>query len=226
MFRVQGDAVLNLQSAVVQNWLEASGEILNGPDYFPPSSNAGNTPALVIGSTPTTSGSTAARVFFQVLIGAARKSIYITTPYFVPDAGARDELVHALRDRHVAVHILVPGPSTDHPSIRYTSRSMYGDLLRAGAQIYEYEPSMVHAKIMVVDGAWSVVGSTNFDPRSFGIDEEDNLAALDPQLAQRLIQDFENDTKASRHVSYEQWKKRPLYERAFEWLGALWQKQQ
>ena len=226
MFRVQGDAVLGLQSAVVQNWLEASGEILNGPEYFPPAGNPGGTPALVVGSTPTTSGSTGARVLFQVLIAAARKSIYITTPYFVPDSSARDELVRALRDRNVAVHILVPGPSTDHPSIRYTSRSMYGDLLRAGAQIHEYEPSMLHAKIMIVDGIWSLVGSTNFDPRSFGIDEEDNVAVLDPQLAQKLTQDFEGDTQASRHVTYELWKKRPVYERAFEWLGALWQRQQ
>ncbi len=226
MFRVQGDAVLGLQSAVVQNWLEASGEILDGPENFPPPVAAGNTPALVLASTPTTSGATRARILYQVLLAAARKSIYITTPYFVPDSSARDELVRAIRDRHVDVNILVPGPTTDHPSIRYTSRSMYGDLLRAGAHIYEYEPSMLHAKIMIVDGTWAVVGSTNFDPRSFGIDDEDNLAALDPQLAQKLTQDFENDTKVSRHVTYEQWRKRPPYERAFEWLGALWERQQ
>jgi cardiolipin synthase A/B len=144
----------------------------------------------------------------------------------VPDSSARDELVRAMRERHVSVNILVPGPKTDHPSIRSTSRSTYGDLLRAGAHIYEYEPSMLHAKIMTVDGTWVVVGSTNFDPRSFGIDEEDNLAALDPPLAGKLIQDFENDTRVSRKVTYEQWKKRPPYERALEWLGALWQRQQ
>ncbi len=226
MFRVQGDAVLGLQSAVVQNWLEASGEVLDGPEYFPPSSSAGTTPALVVASTPTSSGATRARILFQVLLAAARKSIYITTPYFVPDASARNELLRAVRDRHVAVNILVPGPKSDHPSIRSTSRSMYGDLLRAGARIYEYEPTMLHAKIMVVDGEWVVVGSTNFDPRSFGIDDEDTLAALDPELAQKLIADFENDTRSSRRVTYEQWKNRPPYERALEWFGALWERQQ
>jgi cardiolipin synthase len=226
MFRVEGDVVLGLQSAVVQNWLEASGEILDGPDYFPSATNAGSTPALVIASTPTTSGATRARILFQVLLSAARKSIDITTPYFVPDSSARNELVRAMRERHVTVRILVPGPKNDHPSIRHTSRSMYGDLLRAGAHIYEYTPTMLHAKIMVVDGAWVLVGSTNFDPRSFGIDEEGNLAALDPPLAQTLTAEFDNDLKSSRQVSYEQWKNRSPYERALEWLGALWQRQQ
>jgi cardiolipin synthase len=226
MFRVEGDAVLGLQSAVVQNWLEASGEILDGPGYFPSATNAGSTPALVIASTPTTSGATRARILFQALMAAARKSIDITTPYFVPDSSARNELVRAMRERHVTVRILVPGPKNDHPSIRHTSRSMYGDLLRSGAHIYEYTPTMLHAKIMVVDGAWVVVGSTNFDPRSFGIDDEDNLAALDPQLAQTLTAEFDNDLKSSRRVSYEQWKNRSPYERALEWLGALWERQQ
>ncbi len=226
MFRVRGDAVLGLQSAVVQNWLEASGEVLDGQDYFPAEADAGNTPALVIASTPTSSGATRSRILFQVLLAAARKSIYITTPYFVPDSSAREELVRAIRERHVAVNILVPGPKSDHPSIRSTSRSMYGDLLRAGANIYEYEPTMLHAKILVVDGLWVVVGSTNFDPRSFGIDDEDNLAVLDAALAQKLAQDFDADVKVSRHVTYDQWKRRPFYERGLEWLGALWQRQQ
>ena len=226
MFRVQGDAVRGLQSAVVQNWLEASGEILDGPEYFPPPVNAGSTPALVVASTPTTSGATRARILYQYLLAGARKSIDITTPYFVPDSSARDELLRAMRERHVKVRILVPGPKNDHPSIRHTSRSTYGDLLLAGAEIYEYEPSMLHAKLMVVDGAWVVVGSTNFDPRSFGIDEEDNLAALDPQLAQDLTAQFDNDLKSSRHITYEKWKSRSPYERALEWVGALWQRQQ
>ncbi len=226
MFRVEGDAVRGLQSAVVQNWLEATGEILDGPDYFPPAVDAGTTPALTVASTPSTSGSTRARILFQYLIAGARKSIDITTPYFIPDSSARRELVRALKQRHVKVRIMVPGPANDHPSIRHTSRSMYGDLLRAGAEIWEYEPSMLHAKIMVVDGTWVVVGSTNFDPRSFGIDDEDNLAALDPAIAQQLTRDFDNDIKSSRNITYEKWKSRSAYERALEWVGSLWEKQQ
>ncbi|MGI9101127.1 MAG: phospholipase D-like domain-containing protein [Terriglobales bacterium] len=226
MFRVRGDAVSGLQSAVVQNWLEASGEVLNGSDYFPPAGNPGQTPALVVASTPTTSGATRARLLFQVLMAAARKSIYITTPYFVPDASARDELLRAIRERHVQVNLLVPGSKSDHPTIRSTSRATYGPLLAAGAHIYEYEPTMLHAKILVVDESWVVAGSTNFDPRSFGIDDEDNLAALDPELARGLIADFQQDVTASRHVTYDHWKSRSVFERALEWFGALWQRQQ
>ncbi len=226
MFRVEGDAVAGLQSAVVQNWLEASGEVLDGPEYFPPAGDVAKTPALVVASTPTTSGATRARLLFQVLMAAARKSIYITTPYFLPDQSAREELVRAIRDRHVRVKILVPGTKSDHPSIRSTSRSTYGPLLAAGAEIYEYHPTMLHAKIMVADDSWVVVGSTNFDPRSFGIDDEDNLAALDPALARNLIADFEHDVTASRVVTYADWKKRSIFERALEWLGELWQRQQ
>ncbi len=226
MFRVQGDAVKGLQSAVVQNWLEASGEVLNSPDYFPPSSSSGNTPALVVASTPSTSGATRARMLFQVLMAAAQKSIYVTTPYFVPDSSARDELLRAMRERHVRLEILVPGTKSDHPTIRSTSRSTYGPLLQAGAEIYEYEPTMLHAKIMVVDEMWVVVGSTNFDPRSFGIDEEDNLAALDPLLARALIANFDDDLVHSRHVTKQQWNRRSVFERALEWFGSLWRRQQ
>ena len=109
---------------------------------------------------------------------------------------------------------------------RSSAGRLYGDVLAAGGKIYEYEPSMIHAKILVIDGLWSVVGSTNFDSRSFGINDEVNMAVLDPQLAARLTQDFWKDVQRSREISYWQWQHRPHIERAAEALGALFERQQ
>lgn len=226
MVRVQGDAVRGIQGTFVENWLEASGELLVGPDYFPQlTADPGRATALVVSSTPSSGGSTRARVLFQTLIAAARKSIYITTPYFLPDHSMRDELVRAQK-RGVAVSIIVPGKHGDHALTRSSGRSAYGDLLKAGANIYEYEPSMIHAKITVVDGVWSVVGSTNLDNRSFGINDEINLAVLNPDVASRLTRDFEEDAGRSRRVTLQQWEDRPLYERALEWLGWVIEREQ
>src|SRR6185437_6259625 len=129
-----------------------------------------------------------------------------------PDKTLREELAKAVR-RGVNVRILVPGKKADHLLTRRSSRALYGDLLRAGAHIYEYQPSMIHAKITVVDGLWAVAGSTNFDSRSFALNDEVNLAMPDPALAGRLEQDFANDLASSRQISYDEWKHRPIWER-------------
>ena len=226
MVRVQGDAVRGLQGAFVENWLESSGEILAGPDYFPPlAAHPGSSTALVVTSTPSSGGSTRARVLFQTLIGAAKKSIDITTPYFLPDRSMRDELVRAVK-RGVSVRIIVPGKHSDHAVTRSSGRSAYGDLLRAGASIYEYDASMIHAKIMIVDHAWGVVGSTNLDSRSFGINDEVNVAVLDPQIASKLDEDFTDDLQHAAHVTLDDWEKRSVLERAFEWIGWVIERQQ
>ncbi len=227
MVRVQGDAVRGLQGAFVENWLEASGQILDGRDYFPLlKSDPGNVTGLVVCSTPSSSqGSTRARVLFQTLIAAARKSIYITTPYFLPDRSMREELVRA-KKRGVTVKIIVPGKHSDHVLTRSSGRSAYGDLLKAGAEIYEYESSMIHAKITIIDGLWSVVGSTNLDNRSFGINDEINLAVLDSQVATRLTQDFADDASHSRRVILAEWEKRSAFERVLEWVGWVVERQQ
>jgi cardiolipin synthase A/B len=227
MVRVQGDAVRGLQGAFVENWLEASGQILDGPDYFPLlKTDPGNVTGLVVCSTPSSSmGSTRARVLFQTLIAAARKSIYITTPYFLPDRSMREELVRA-KKRGVTVKIIVPGMHSDHALTRSSGRSAYGDLLKAGAEIYEYEASMIHAKITIIDGVWSVVGSTNLDNRSFGINDEINLGVLNSQVATRLTQDFTDDASHSRRVTLGEWEKRSVVERALEWVGWVVERQQ
>jgi cardiolipin synthase len=225
MVRVEGGAVTGLQAIFAQNWLEASGEILTGYEYFPFHRAGEQTTAMVVGSSPTTGRSTTARVLFQLLIASATKSIHVTTPYFLPDNSARTELIKAVR-RGVEVHIVVPGIHSDHAMTRSSSRRLYGDLLQAGAKIFEYGPGMMHAKSLVVDGLWGVVGSTNFDSRSFSINDEVNLAVMDRDFATRLEADFAKDRTDSREITYEQWKHRPHIERAQEWFGRLLERQQ
>jgi cardiolipin synthase A/B len=226
MVRVQGDAVRGLQGAFVENWLEASGEILDGPDYFPQlATDRRGATALVVSSTPSSGGSTRSRVLFQSLIAAARKSIYITTPYFLPDRSMRNELVHA-KERGVEVRVIVPGKHGDHALTRSSGRSAYGDLLKAGADIYEYESSMIHAKVTIIDGIWSVVGSTNLDNRSFGINDEINLAVLNSEVSTRLTRDFEEDASHSTRVTLDDWQKRSPFERLMEWAGWVLERQQ
>jgi cardiolipin synthase len=226
MFRVEGDLVLGLQATFVENWLEASGEVLAGDEYFPRLGDVeGGTSAFVVNSSPTSGGSTRVRILYQTLLAAARESVRITTPYFLPDRSARREMVRAL-GRGVRIEIVTPGVHSDHLLTRTSSRRLYGDLLRAGARVYEYQPGMIHAKTMVVDGAWAVVGTTNFDNRSFGLNDEVNIAALDRRLSARVAEDFARDRAESREMSYDEWRGRPLWERAYEQLGRLLERQQ
>jgi cardiolipin synthase len=217
-----------MQASFAENWLESSGEILMGPAYFPfalhPEGASGV--ALVVNSSPSTGRSTRARILYQTLLSAARSSIDITTPYFLPDRSARAEIVRAAKDRGVKVRILVPGKRADHLLTRRSSRRLYGELLKAGVEIFEYRPTMLHAKTMVIDGVWSVVGSTNFDHRSFGLNDEVNLAACDPALAERIEEDFGRDIVLSRPVRLRAWRRRPITERLHEWLGWILERQQ
>ena len=226
MVRIEGEAAAGLDAAFSENWLEASGEMLVHPRFFPFQPSAGKTKALVVTSSPTTGRSTEARLLVQSLVAKAGQSVHITTPYFLPDKSLRAELVKAVRERNVKVTILVPGAKSDHMLTRTSSRALYGDLLLAGARIFEYQPSMIHAKVLLVDRKFAVVGSTNLDARSFGLNDEVNLALPDPALAERLEQDFMNDLKTSHEVHYEEWKRRPIWEQAGERLGWLLQNQQ
>ena len=184
-----------------------------GEEHFPFPDGAHGSPAMVVISSPTSGGSTRARILFQALLASARKSIAICTPYFLPDASVRRELVRAVRERNVQVRIVTPGKASDHALTRSSSRRLYGELLRAGIRIFEYQPAMIHAKILIVDDLWSVGGSTNFDHRSFGLNDEINLAVFDPRVARSACgEDFEADLAASREVTLEQWRNRPLLE--------------
>jgi cardiolipin synthase len=226
MVQITGSAVTSLQGIFTENWLEASDYILIGDKYFPVTGNPDGATALAIGSSPSEGGSTRARVLFQVLIASAKNDIAITTPYFVPDESLRKEMIRAIRERGVKVQILVPGKHSDHGMTRSSSQGVYGDLLKAGAEISEYQPAMIHAKIMVVDGLWCVLGSTNLDHRSFGLNDEDNLVVLNRELAARLLADFHNDLSQSRRVTLQEWEHRSLWERGMEWFGWLISREQ
>ena len=226
MFRIEGEMVASIQAVFTENWLESSGEILTGIKYFLKSDVENCMETLVVQSSPGAGGSTDARILFQTLLASARKSIHITTPYFLPDGSARREMVRAVSERGVEVKIIVPGKHSDHMLTRSSSRRLFGELLKAGARIYEYEQAMIHAKILMIDGLWSVVGTTNFDNRSFGLNDEINLAARDEELTARIHEDFARDLSESREVTYEEWRHRSVFERIHEILGWVLERQQ
>jgi cardiolipin synthase len=230
MVKVTGPSVRHLQATFAENWLEACGDVLVGADYFPhidtdtkPSSQGA---VLVVNSSPSSGGMTRARILFQLLIASAKKSIHITTPYFLPDKSFTDELIRAMQERGVEVKVVVPGRGSDIWLTRSSSRRSYGKLLKAGASIFEYDPAMIHAKVLLIDDLWGVVGSTNCDYRSFGLNDEVNLAARDPDFVQRLEHDFVADIAHSRQITYEEWRRRNIFQRAPELFGWVLQRQQ
>jgi cardiolipin synthase len=213
MVRVTGSVVAGLQSAFLENWLEATGEILIGRESFPlPSRTDQSVPAIVVTGTPSPARASRARVLFQVLLATARESIEINSPYFLPDRSARRELCSAAA-RNVHVRVIVPGRHNNHPITRLASRRQYGKLLAGGVEIFEYQPGMIHAKIMIIDRRWAVVGSTNFDSRSFEINDEVNLAVASADVAARLGSDFDQDLRQSRPVTREESRRRSMLER-------------
>lgn len=220
VLRLEGRAVAGLAAVFAENWLECSGEILSGSAQFPFRSVPGEATCLVIDSAPE-GGATQARILFQTLIDCAKRSICITTAYFLPDRSARKALIRAIRERNVSVRIVTAGPGSDHPSIAKLSQAMALELLKAGANVYEYQPGMIHAKLMTVDEMWSVAGSTNFDHRSFALNDEVNLAVLDRDLAARLNRDFTGDAARSVRLTIEKLRQRSLSMRIVDRMGWL-----
>ncbi len=222
---LEGPAVTALQGTFVENWLESSGELLTKTEEFPAIPASGDTPSMVVNSSASAGRSTRARYLFQTLMASARKSIYVQTPYFLPDKSARQALTDAVK-RGVEVKVITAGRRNDHMVTRSSSRRLYGDLLQGGVKIYEYQPAMMHAKVMIVDELWTVVGSTNMDNRSFELNDEVNLASYDGEVSRKLTEDFRKDLASSKEVTYEEWKRRPLLERFSEEFGWLIERQQ
>ncbi|HEY3305866.1 MAG TPA: phospholipase D-like domain-containing protein [Candidatus Binatia bacterium] len=211
--RIEGPLVKYLQAGFTDSWLEATGELLGGEGYFPPLEPRGKMPAQIVKSSPV-GGSFENYLLFLLSITSAKKSILITNPYFIPDGRMVDALLAAAA-RGVRVIVLVPG-KIDHKITYRASRSNYGRMLLGGIQIFEYMPALMHTKTMVVDGVWSTVGSTNFDNRSFALNEELNLTVYDRGLAGRMEEIFYQDLKLSKNISYEDWKARGFNEKFFE----------
>jgi cardiolipin synthase len=214
--RIEGPVVAQMQSAFQDNWSEVTGELLVGGKYFPPLQPVGGVVASVVPSNPRPSSS-ASQTLYSVAIAAAERTISLSNSYFVPNDASVALLVAASR-RGVNVRIIVPGPVNDVPATKAGGRAKFGELLRAGAKIYEYQPTMMHAKTMVIDGIFATVGSTNFDNRSFRYNDEIDLALYDETVAGRLERSFDEDVAKSRPYTYQQWVRRPALSRFTEWI--------
>jgi cardiolipin synthase len=224
MARVTGPAVASIQGVFAENWVECCGEILAGPGYFPALSKCGDTSAIIIKSSPA-DRATACRVAFQMLVESARLRIRITTPYFLPDRSLRQAFI-ASAARGVKIEIIVPGSHTDQRWVRLVSRRTYNELLRAGVRIYEYRAGMIHAKVLNVDDLWAVLGTTNFDNRSFEHNDEVNVAIRDAGTAARLAEDFAGDLTRCEEVTLETWRRRPWLEKVIEPFAWILERQQ
>lgn len=221
--RVEGPVAGQLQGAFAENWLEATGVALGGPDYFPrPIEAKGDVESHIVRSSPV-GGSVEMYTMFLLAMAAARRTIYITNPYFVPDDKMIETLIQA-RQRDVRVVLLLPG-AIDHNLVREASRSQFGRLFKAGIKVYEYRAALLHSKTMVIDSVWATVGSTNLDRRSFELNEELNLVVYGADIARRLERVFVDDLEQSREVTYEQWKNRGIKGRILEILSVPFRSQ-
>jgi cardiolipin synthase len=208
-----------MQAVFADNWIKATGVVLHGGDYFPKIDPAGNGAAQVFASSPS-GGSESMELMYLLIINAAVHSIDLSAAYFVPDEISRDTIVAALK-RGVRVRIITPGPHTDAETVRRASRALWGDLLAAGAEIHEYQPTMYHSKVLVADSLLVSVGSTNFDDRSFHLNDEASLNIYDEPFARRQVEIFEHDLALSRRMTIEQWRSRPLAEKVWGHAAAL-----
>ncbi|MGH7679182.1 MAG: phospholipase D-like domain-containing protein [Gemmatimonadaceae bacterium] len=217
--RVEGPAALQLQAMFAAGWLEATGELITGSGFIDPDAAWGAGPAAAgVLYTTTTTGSTAAERFLVVGILSARRTLFITNSYFVPNADFRRLLIEAVA-RGVDVRILTAGDNTDVSITRYAGRHVYEDLLRNGVRIYEYATAMMHAKTMSVDGEWASVGSMNFDNRSLAFNDESTLLICDPAIASAADAMFFEDLRHARAITLDEFRQRSWWERALE-VGA------
>lgn len=212
--RIEGPAVRNIQSAFFENWREATGELLGGERYLSNGKTVGQARAQVVKSSPTSGYDM--YTMYLLAIGGARRSVYLTNPYFLPDDRMEEALLAAAA-RGVRVVALTPG-KIDHNVVRAASRHGFGRLLLGGIEIYEYQAALLHAKTMIVDGAWATVGSTNFDNRSFALNDELNVVLYDRAAVDRLVSAFESDIRNARRVTYEAWQQRGLKTKLLERL--------
>ena len=218
-YLVRGPVVAQMQATFLDNWLKVTGKVLHGDLYFPPLAQdppAGSQKAQMFSSSPS-SCSESMQLMYHLAITAAERSIDLSVAYFVPDELTQKHLMDALA-RGVRVRFITPGEHTDTDTVKAASRATWGPLLQAGALIYEYQPTMYHCKVMIVDQLLVSVGSTNFDNRSFRLNDEANLNVYDAAFARRQTEVFEDDLKRSRRVTYEEWLNRPLREKAHEKL--------
>lgn len=214
MVRIEGPIVASCQAVFAENWLECRGDILAGDAWFPAIDAGGTSVAAVVRNSPSSAGS---RALFQALVECASREVRVVTPYFLPDPSLLATLIERARSG-VSIVILVPGRHMDHPWVRLCSRRLFRPLLDAGIRLFEYQPSMLHQKLMVVDGLWSVVGTTNLDMMSFAYLDEINVAIRDEAFARELQAQHDADLAHSIELT-RPWHRSRL-EQALAW--AVW----
>ena len=222
-FRVEGPVVAQMQAVFIDNWTKSSGEVLHGAAYFPPPVKAGEHRAHMFSSSPS-GGAESMQLMYLMAITAADHSIDLASAYFVPNELTRTAMIKAMK-RGVKIRIIVPGPFTDADTVSNASKANWGGLLDAGARIYEYQPTMYHCKVMVMDGRMTSVGSTNFDQRSFSLNDEANLNVYDEAFALEQTRIFEQDLLQSRQFTAAEWHSRPVWDRFKERLASLFSSQ-
>jgi len=218
-FRAEGPVVAQMQGVFASNWTKTTGTVLQGEEYFPPPRLVGGMPAQMFSSSPT-GGSESMHLMYLLSIASAERSIDLAASYFVPDELARRSLVHAM-ERGVRVRILLPNEHIDAGVVRYASRAQWGELLEAGAEIWEFQPTMYHVKMLVVDSLLVSVGSTNFDARSFKLNDEANLNIYDAGFGTRMVEVFERDLEHAEPITLEAWRNRPVHKRVKDRISSL-----
>jgi len=213
-FRIEGPVVAQFQAAFNDNWVRTTGEVLNGAEYFPPLKPLGDLDAHLFISSQA-GGSDSMHLMYLMSIAAAAQTLDLAASYFVPDALINKALV-AARHRGVRVRILLPGEHMDLATVQLASRENWGELLEAGVEIYQYRPTMLHTKLLIVDREMVSVGSTNFDIRSFRLNDEASLNVYDRAFAERMTAVFERDLRQASAYSYQVWSGRPWTERFLE----------
>ena len=222
-YQVEGPVVAQMQAAFLDNWISLTGRVLQGEEYFPPLTPVAAADAQVFTSSPE-GGADSMQLMYLLSIAAAERTIDLSAAYFVPDELTREVMIDALK-RGVRLRILVPGEHMDVELVRKASRAGWGELLEAGALIHEYQPTMFHCKTLIVDGVLVSVGSTNFDNRSFRVNDEANLNVYDREFARQVTAVFENDLARARRVTLQDWQTRPWRERVLEKAASLFSRQ-
>lgn len=213
-FQIEGPVVAQLQAAFNDNWIRTTGRVLNGPGYFPVLKEEGQLEAHVFIASPS-SGSESMHLMYLLAIAAAETTIDLAASYFVPDKLLIEALI-AARGRGVRVRILLPGPHMDVLTVKIASKAQWGELLQAGAEIYEYQPTMLHTKLLVIDAQFVSVGSTNFDIRSIRLNDEASLNIYNNEFATQMTKVFEADLLEAEPYSLARWENRPLRQKIAE----------
>ena len=222
-YRVEGPAVAQIQAAFVDNWMKTSGHVLQGEAYFPPLEPVGGALAQMFISSPRAGGDSM-QLMYLLVLAAAEHSIDLSAAYFVPDDFTRQAMIGAVA-RGVKVRVIVPGKHIDTVVVSKASRATWGELLQAGVEIHVFTPTMFHCKMLIVDGQLVSVGSTNFDNRSFRLNDEANLNVYDHAFAEKMTGIFEADLKRSREMNLAEWQDRPFWERLMEQAANLFSSQ-